>query len=98
MPQIVTNYFMFIADHEQGIHAVDPEHLGKNTAAVFYIGAVPGCRKNEEHLALQAENFRLGYAPPDFRTDDASDGEARFVGFKGEKYEMSTEARRAMAL
>lgn len=81
----------------KGIHAVDAVHRGKETASVFYIGAAPVCRMNDAYMVQQAENFKLGYMPPDFRTVE-DDGEARFKGFQGVEMLTSDAARRAMAI
>eukprot|EP00927_Polykrikos_kofoidii_P054010 TRINITY_DN48506_c0_g1_i1.p1 TRINITY_DN48506_c0_g1~~TRINITY_DN48506_c0_g1_i1.p1 ORF type:complete len:482 (-),score=53.13 TRINITY_DN48506_c0_g1_i1:135-1517(-) len=48
------------------IHAVEGAHGGTEDSSVFYIPALPLCRKNADYLQVQASNFKEGKTPPDF--------------------------------
>jgi hypothetical protein len=85
------------ADLRQGIHAVDAEHQGRETASVFYIGALPKCNMNDIYLAAQLESFKRGHAPPDYRTDEG-EGEGKFLGFLGMDVLKDEAGRRAMGI
>jgi len=63
--------------HSDVIHAVEDAHLGTHWSNVMYIGAVPGCAKNDAYLARQLPAFLDGKSPPDFPKDDF---EVAFVG------------------
>jgi Protein of unknown function (DUF1479) len=56
--------------HNDIIHAVEKEHLGKGSSNVIYIGAAPWCAKNEAFLSRQASAFREGRSCPDFAPED----------------------------
>lgn len=72
--------------------------MGKETASVFYIGAVPSCTMNDVYMARQLESLRTGHAPPDYRTDEDDDGEAQFKGFLGFTSLKTEPGRQAMAM
>lgn len=70
--------------------------MGNETASVFYIGAAPSCKMNDVYMARQVESIKSGHAPPDYRTDEDDDGEARFKGFLGLASLKTQAGRRAM--
>ncbi|CAL1716090.1 unnamed protein product [Somion occarium] len=59
------------------IHAVEPEHVGKNDSSVMYIPAVPYTPQNAAYIARQKESFLQGVPPPDFPVYKSETG---FVG------------------
>ena len=56
--------------HNDLIHAVEPEHLGKSSSNVIYIAAVPWCEKNAAFLPRQLQAFKEGRSGPDFAAHD----------------------------
>lgn len=79
-------------------HAVDPEHKGKENAAVAYIAAVPTTRLNLEYIAKQLKCTLEGRAPPDYADGMTQEGgldERKFKGYKGHEG-LGEDARRAL--
>jgi len=56
--------------HPDVIHSVENEHLGQDYSNVIYIGASPGCAKNETYARRQAVHFQQGRSAPDFAPED----------------------------
>jgi hypothetical protein len=56
--------------HNDVVHAVEPEHRGRSSSNVIYIGAAPSCPKNAAFLPRQAECFASGKSCPDFAAED----------------------------
>ena len=63
--------------HTDTVHSVGDHHQGKEYANVIYIGATPGCAKNQAYLKGQAAAFLAGKSAPDFAAEDYE------VDFKG---------------
>ncbi len=66
--------------HPDVIHAVEDQHHGSDYSNVIYIGATPGCARNEEFMRKQAAAFLAGRSCPDFAPEDY---EVDFTGRAG---------------
>ncbi|KAH7069734.1 hypothetical protein BKA63DRAFT_88160 [Paraphoma chrysanthemicola] len=65
-------------------HAVDTEHLGKQNAAVAFIGSCPTTPVNSDYIKRQLEATLAGRPPPDYATGDDTDAdETKMKGFVG---------------
>ena len=62
---------------QDGIHAVEQQHTGKEDSVVMYIPATPYTAINAAYVEKQRESFLAGIAPPDF---PKTQGEAHYAG------------------
>lgn len=85
--------------HCDAIHAVDWDHEGEDYASVAYIPASPSTPKNVEYVRKQAEAFKAGTAPPDFRNNHQKVEEFTLKGYiPGESLLTTAASRKALLI
>ncbi|KAJ8114042.1 hypothetical protein OPT61_g3984 [Boeremia exigua] len=76
-------------------HAVDTEHMGKNNAAVAFVGSCPSTAVNKAYIKEQLRATLSGRPPPDYAEGNDNDlDETKLRGYKGHDV-LSVDARRA---